>query len=217
MALAIFDLDNTLLGGDSDHAWGEFACAKGLVDGADFGARNDAFYADYQAGQLDIHAYLRHALAPLIGQSLETITEWHREFMRTYIEPMILDSALVLVDRHRQQGDQLLIVTATNRYIAEPIARRYGIEDLIASEGEILEGCYTGEAAGIPSYGAGKVIRVQEWMQDRDLTLEGSYFYSDSHNDIPLMSEVDTAIAVDPDEKLRQHAQTMDWPVISLR
>ncbi len=217
MALAIFDLDNTLLGGDSDHAWGEFACEHGLVDSTEFAARNDAFFEDYQAGQLDIHAYLRHALSPLIGQTEETINSWHRQFMHEKIDAMILPAAQDLVEQHRQRGDVLLVITATNRYIAEPIAQRYGIEHLIASEGEILDGMYTGEGAGLPSYGAGKVTRLRAWMQPRGLDLNGSCFYSDSHNDIPLLSEVDRAVAVDPDEKLKVHAHNQDWPVISLR
>lgn len=217
MALAIFDLDNTLLGGDSDHAWGEFACEHGLVDAEEFAIRNDAFYADYQAGQLDIHAYLRHALSPLIGQSEATIERWHQQFMREKIDAMILPAALQLVEQHRQQGDVLLVITATNRYIAEPIIERYGIEYLIASEGEIVGRMYTGEGSGLPSYGAGKVTRLQAWMQARGLDLKGSCFYSDSHNDIPLLSEVERAIAVDPDQKLNAHAQSLGWPVISLR
>jgi HAD superfamily hydrolase (TIGR01490 family) len=217
MTLAIFDLDNTLLGGDSDHAWGEFACEYGLVDAEEFAIRNDAFYEDYQAGQLDIHAYLRHALSPLIGQSEATIKRWHQQFMREKIDAMILPAALELVEQHRQQGDVLLVITATNRYIAEPIIKRYGIEYLIASEGEIVDRMYTGEGSGLPSYGAGKVTRLQSWMQPRGLDLKGSYFYSDSHNDIPLLSEVERAIAVDPDKKLREHAQNAGWPVISLR
>jgi HAD superfamily hydrolase (TIGR01490 family) len=217
MTLAIFDLDNTLLGGDSDHAWGEFACEYGLVDAEEFAIRNDAFYEDYQAGQLDIHAYLRHALSPLIGQSEATIDRWHQQFMREKIDAMILPAALELVEQHRRQGDVLLVITATNRYIAQPIIERYGIEYLIASEGEIVDRMYTGEGSGLPSYGAGKVTRLQSWMQPRGLDLKGSYFYSDSHNDIPLLSEVERAIAVDPDNKLREHAQNAGWPVISLR
>jgi HAD superfamily hydrolase (TIGR01490 family) len=217
MALAIFDLDNTLLGGDSDHAWGEFACEQGLVNAAEFAVLNDAFYADYQAGKLDIHAYLRHALSPLIGQSEETINRWHRQFMGEKVEAMILPAAIDLVEQHRQQGDVLLVITATNRFIAEPIIKRFGIAHLIASEGEIVNGVYTGEGSGTPSYSAGKVTRLQQWMQTRGFDLAGSCFYSDSHNDIPLLSEVERAIAVDPDEKLRAHANKLGWPVISLR
>ncbi|MCX2980079.1 HAD-IB family hydrolase [Halieaceae bacterium IMCC14734] len=217
MTLAIFDLDNTLLGGDSDHAFGEFACESGLVEAAGFSARNDAFYADYQAGELDIDAYLRHALSPLAGQSKATAQRWHEDFMRTKIEPMLLPKATALVEKHRRQGDRLLIITATNRYITEPIAQRLGIDELIACDAEIVDGHYTGAPVGTPSYGVGKVTRLREWLEDTGESLTGSWFYSDSHNDIPLLAEVDHAVAVDPDERLSAHAQAQGWPIISLR
>ena len=217
MALAIFDLDNTLLGGDSDHAWGEFACEQGLVDVAGFAERNDAFYRDYLAGSLDIDAYMRHALSPLIGQPPETIARWHLQFMQDKVEPMLLPRADALLARHRRQGDQLIIVTATNRYVTEPIARRLGVTELLASEGEIVDGMYTGEPSGIPSYGAGKVTRLQSWLSQQQQDLAGSYFYSDSHNDLPLLSLVEHPVAVDADATLREHAQARGWPVISLR
>ncbi len=217
MPLAIFDLDNTLLGGDSDHAWGEFVCERGLVDVAGFAERNDAFYRDYLAGRLDIDAYMRHALSPLIGQPPETIACWHRQFMHDKVEPMLLPQADALLTRHRRGGDQLIIVTATNRYITEPIARRLGVTELLASEGEIVDGVYTGEPSGIPSYGAGKVTRLQSWLSHHQQDLAGSYFYSDSHNDLPLLSLVEHPVAVDPDATLREHAQARGWPVISLR
>ena len=164
MALAIFDLDNTLLGGDSDHAWGEFACELGIVDAEDFGRANDAFYADYQAGKLDIDAYLRHALSPLTGQSPELVAEWHREFMRRKIEPMMLPAAEALIERHRRAGDSLLIITATNHYITAPIAARLGITELLACDAEIIDDRYTGQPAGVPSYAEGKVTRLQDWL-----------------------------------------------------
>jgi HAD superfamily hydrolase (TIGR01490 family) len=217
MSLAIFDLDNTLLGGDSDHAWGEFACEKGLVDAAGFAERNDAFYQDYLEGTLDIDAYLRHALSPLVGQPRSTIEDWHRQFMAEKIEPMMLPRAKELLSSHRQRGHRLLIITATNRYITEPIARRLGVAELIACEGEIVDGMYTGEPSGVPSYGAGKVTRMQSWLAQNGQSLEGSYFYSDSHNDLPLLSEVEHPVAVDPDDTLRAHAENLGWPVISLR
>ena len=139
MPLAIFDLDHTLLAGDSDHAWGEFACEIGLVDGASYGRRNDAFYQDYLEGNLDIDAYLRHALEPIANQTLETTARWHRQFMREKIEPMILPAALALLDRHRQAGDRLLIITATNRFITEHLDGRLGIETLIACGREVVD------------------------------------------------------------------------------
>lgn len=217
MALAIFDLDNTLLGGDSDHAWGEFACELGLVDADSFGRANDAFYQDYLAGELDIHAYLRHALSPIAGEPRERIDAWHRQFMAEKVEPMILPRGLELIEQHRAAGDELLIITATNRFITGPIAERLGIPELLACEGEIIDGRYTGEPTGIPSYAEGKVTRLEQWLEKRDMTLDGSVFYSDSHNDIPLLEAVEKAVAVDPDERLADHARSRGWEIISLR
>lgn len=217
MALAIFDLDNTLLGGDSDHAWGEFACDLGVVDAQKFRISNDNFYLDYQAGKLDIQAYLRHALSPLTGVDEETARGWHEHFMREKIEPMLLPAAQSLLQQHRERGDHLLIITATNRFITGPIALRMGIEDLIACDAEIIDGHYTGQPSGIPAYGQGKVLRLEHWLQQRTLTLQDSWFYSDSHNDIPLLEVVDNPVAVDPDSRLLERARKSGWQVISLR
>lgn len=217
MTLAIFDLDNTLLGGDSDNLWGQFVCERGLVDGADFAARNEQFYSDYKAGTLDIDAYLRFALSALAGHPRELLDTWHREFMASKIEPILLPKAEALLARHRRQGHDLLIITATNEFITRPIAELLGVPDLIACEGETVDGRYTGEPRGVPSYHAGKVTRLQEWMAGRDITLDGAFFYSDSHNDLPLLELVDNPVAVDPDDKLRARARAEGWPVISLR
>ena len=217
MALAIFDLDNTLLAGDSDHAWGEFACELGIVDAPEFGRANDAFYADYLAGTLDIEAYLRHALTPLAGREADLIADWHRQFMAAKIDAMILPPALSLVERHRSEGDDLLIVTATNRFITEPIAARFGITELLACEGEIIDGRYTGEPSGILTYAGGKVDRLHQWLTETGQSMDGSWFYSDSHNDIPLLDIVTRPVTVDPDDKLREYAGRRDWPIISLR
>ena len=217
MALAIFDLDNTLLGGDSDHAWGEFACEQGLVESSGFSQRNDAFYEDYLRGQLDIDAYLRHALSPLIGQSAETIAAWHRQFMQDKVEPLLLPAAAALLEKHRSRGDDLLVITATNRFVTEPIVHRLGVTNLLACEGEIVDGMYTGEPSGVPSYAAGKVTRLNSWLEKTGLSLEGSWFYSDSHNDLPLLSIVEHPVAVDPDDTLRAHAVAKGWPIITLR
>jgi len=217
MAVTIFDLDNTLLGGDSDHAWGEFACEQGLADPESFGRANDAFYADYQAGTLDIHAYLRHALAPIAGMTLEEAAGWHRRFMQAKIEPMLLPAAMTLIERHRRAGDTLLIITATNRFITEPIAQRLGVPDLLACDVEVIAGRYTGQPEGTPTFAAGKVHRLQEWLAARGLDLQGSTAYSDSFNDIPLLEAAETAVAVDPDAKLAAHAETAGWQIISLR
>ena len=217
MALAIFDLDNTLLAGDSDHAWGEFVCDRGLVDEPRFRKLNDAFYADYLAGTLNIEAYVRHALSPVAGQPPETIAGWHRDFMAERIEPMLLPAAFELVEKHRRAGDHLLIITATNRFITAPIASRFGINDLLACEGEMRDGRYTGEPTGILTYAAGKVRRLEQWLAQSGHTLQGSCFYSDSHNDIPLLEIVDWPVAVDPDEHLRAEALRRSWEIISLR
>ncbi len=217
MALAIFDLDNTLIGGDSDYLWGQFVCESGIVDAAGFGAENDRFYEDYKSGNLDILAYLRFALTPLRGQPREVLDAWHRDFMRSKIEPIMLPKAARLVANHRDRGDDLLVITATNHFITRPIATALGIEELIACEGEIVDGMYTGEPAGTPSYHAGKITRLYEWLEGRDISLDGAYFYSDSHNDLPLLELIDKPVAVDPDEALHAQAQALGWPIISLR
>ena len=217
MTLAIFDLDNTLLGGDSDNLWGQFLCERGLVDGEDFAARNDQFYADYQAGTLDIDAYLRFALSTLVGLSPRELRARHSDFMRSKIEPILLPKAEKLLAKHRQQGHQLLIITATNEFITRPIAELLGVTELIACEGEKVNGRYTGEPRGVPSYHAGKVTRLNTWLALHHISLEGAFFYSDSHNDLPLLELVDNPVAVDPDDILKARAETEGWPVISLR
>lgn len=217
MALAIFDLDNTLLGGDSDYLWGQFVCEQGIVDGEDFASRNEQFYRDYQAGQLDIQAYLRFALGPLKGQAPETLQAWHSQFMVEKIQPIMLPRAELLIQRHRERGDKLLVITATNRFITEPIVQALGITDLLACEPEIVDGMYTGEPSGVPSYQEGKVTRLHSWLEERDVSVEGAYFYSDSVNDLALLREVDRPVAVDPDTALLTAARDAGWPVISLR
>ena len=217
MTLAIFDLDNTLIAGDSDNLWGQFLCEQGLVDSAGFDLQNEQFYRDYRAGNLDIDAYLRFALAPLRGQSMEILASWHRQFMHDKIEPIMLPRATALIAGHREQGHHLLVITATNAFITRPIADALGIEDLLACEAEIVDGLYTGEPRGIPSYHAGKVTRLNNWLATRDISMDGSYFYSDSHNDLPLLERVDKPIAVDPDDALRSRAKDAGWPIISLR
>lgn len=217
MTLAIFDLDNTLIGGDSDYLWGEFVCERGLVDSADFATKNEQFYADYQAGELDIDAYLRFALTPLKGRPTAELNELHREFMAAKIQPIMLCAATALIEDHRQRGHELLIVTATNSFITRPIADALQIPELLACDGEIVDGVYTGEPIGVPSYHEGKVVRLRAWLAGRDTKLAGAFFYSDSHNDLPLLELVDNPVAVDPDDRLRAHAIAAGWPVISLR
>lgn len=217
MTLAIFDLDNTLLRGDSDHAWGEFIADLGIVDGASYRARNDAFYDDYCRGALDVFAYQRFVLAPLAGFSMAELARWHEQFMREKIEPIILPKAQQLVDSHRAQGHTLMIITATNSFITAPIARRFGIDTLIATEPEQYNNAYTGDVVGVPCYREGKVQRLNTWLLDKNEDLRGSYFYSDSHNDLPLLQLVDHPVAVDPDDTLRQYAGENSWQVLSLR
>ncbi|MCF6253997.1 MAG: HAD-IB family hydrolase, partial [Thiomicrorhabdus sp.] len=176
MALAIFDLDNTLIANDSDFLWGEFLVANGYVDAKKFAQKNAQFYQEYQQGCLDIMAYQRFALKPLSEQSLETLAQWHQQFMQQYIEPILLPKAQALVDQHRNQGDRVLIITATNTFITRPIGLKYGITELLGTEGEIKDGRYTGEVAGIPTFQAGKVTRLNQWLEQENETLAGSYF-----------------------------------------
>ncbi|QFU02610.1 Phosphoserine phosphatase [Halomonas sp. THAF5a] len=217
MSLAIFDLDNTLLSIDSDHAWGEFLLEQGAVDPVAYREANDRFMADYEAGTLDMQAFLEVALQPLAAHTPEQLAAWHQQFMVSKIEPHILARGEELVARHRSRGDTLMIITATNRFITGPIAERLGIDELIAVEPEMVDGRYTGRALGIPSYREGKVKRLEAWLADRDLTLDGSWFYSDSHNDLPLLEEVEHPVAVDPDPSLHEVAKARGWRIISLR
>lgn len=218
MALAIFDLDNTLLAGDSDHLWGEFVIEKGIVDAETHRRQNDQFYQDYCAGKLDIYAYQRFALAPLVGRNPEVLAQWHQEFMQRYIEPIILPMGEAAIAKHQDQGDTLMIITATNTFVTGPIAKRLGVKILLGTEPEVDDkGFYTGNIVDIPTFQAGKVKRLEQWMQENGADLSGSWFYSDSHNDIPLLEKVDYPIAVDPDEKLRTHAAQKGWEITSFR
>ncbi|MCP4125512.1 MAG: HAD family hydrolase [Gammaproteobacteria bacterium] len=217
MALAIFDLDNTLLAGDSDHLWGTFLVEQELVDGDHYERENDRFYREYDEGALDIFEFLRFSLKPLSENNPDLLHELRERFLMEKIDPIILDAGRDLVEKHKRQGDTALIITATNSFVTAPIARRLGIEHLIATEPEIIDGRYTGNVAGEPSYQHGKVERLATWLQEHNQTLDGSSFYSDSHNDIPLLEQVDNPVAVDPDDILASHATTHGWPIISLR
>ncbi len=217
MALALFDLDNTLLAGDSDYLWGVFLAEQGLVDRDHYERENERFYQEYKAGRLDIHEFLRFSLRPLSEIEPQRLQELHRQFMADKIEPIISTAALGLLETHRELGDTLLIVTATNAFVTTPIARRLGVEQLLATEPEILDGRYTGQVSGTPCFKEGKVERLNQWLEHSGETLQGSHFYSDSHNDIPLLETVSHPVAVDPDDQLLEYAQTRDWPVISLR
>ncbi|MGC3873199.1 HAD family hydrolase [Halomonas sp. GXIMD04776] len=217
MSLAIFDLDNTLLAIDSDHAWGEFLVEQGAVDPEHYREANERFYQQYQDGTLNIHDYLAVALEPLVKNTPEQLAAWHQQFMISKIEPNILVKGEELLAEHRAQGDTLLIITATNRFITAPIAERLGVEALIAVEPEIIDDCYTGRVSGTPSFQHGKVLRLEEWLKDQSVTLDDAWFYSDSHNDLPLLEKIDNPVAVDPDDILREVAMQRDWRIISLR
>lgn len=215
--LTIFDLDNTLIGGDSDHLWGEFLISEGIVDAIEHKAKNDAFYLDYQQGNLDIFAYQRFVLKPLTAFSMSELNVMHQRFMNEYIEPIMLTKAVQLIRQHRQQGDKLLIITATNEFITRPIALRLGIDELIGTQPEIKDNRLTGEIEGLPSFKEGKILRLKSWLKEQPQDLVLNHFYSDSHNDLPLLKRVPHPVAVDPDDKLREYAEVNGWPIISLR
>ncbi len=217
MTLAIFDLDNTLLAGDSDYLWGRFLIEQGVVPHDQYEHDNQRYYDDYTRGTLDILEFLAFQLRPLAAHDPALLRQWRKGYIEQKILPVLLPKARDLIARHRNNGDTLVIVTATNRFITEPIAKLYGIDDLIATEPETVGGRYTGRVAGVPSFRAGKITRIVEWMEPRGLNLAGSWFYSDSHNDLPLLEIVDNPVAVDPDDTLTAHAETKGWPIITLR
>ena len=217
MALALFDLDNTLLDGDSDYLWGCFLAERGIVDAEVYESENQRFYDQYLEGSLDIHEFLRFQLKPLATHKRAQLEVWREQYLVEKIDPILLPRARTLLDKHRAQGDQLLIITATNRFITEPIAKRYGVEQLLATEPEIVAGEYTGAVNGTPCFQTGKVEQLHNWLEKENQTLEGSWFYSDSHNDLPLLEQVEHPVAVDPDDKLKSHARAMGWPITSLR
>jgi HAD superfamily hydrolase (TIGR01490 family) len=217
MTLALFDLDNTLLSGDSDYEWGNFLVRKNLVDAAHYEQANQKFYKDYKAGKLDIVEFSAFSFEPLTRFSAEQLAQLHQEFMHAVILPLIPQKARDLVAYHQEQQHTLAIITATNQFITAPIAKEFSIPHLIATQPKMHKGRYTTEIEGIPCFKEGKVTRLAAWMQDNNQNLAGSYFYSDSHNDLPLMLQVDTAIAVDPDETLGDIAVSKGWEIISLR
>lgn len=218
MSLAIFDLDNTLLRGDSDHVWGEFLVEQGAVDRARFASENNRYYAAYLAGTLDIYEFLeQHQLRPLAEHNRATLEHWRTKFVHDKITPLITPAARALVEQHRARGDTLLIITATNSFITTPIAKAFNIPNLIATEPEEVNGQFTGKVAGVPSYREGKVERLSEWLIDRHEGLDDSWFYSDSHNDLPLLNLVTHPVAVNADETLAEYARVRGWTMIELR
>ena len=220
MKLALFDLDNTLLSGDSDFEWAQFLIAQGVLDGEVYAARNLEFYQQYKDGTLDIHAFLDFQLKPLARHARAQLDAWHAQFMQSRILPMIGEPARALLREHQAAGHVLAIITATNRFVTEPIARAFGVANLIATEPEQVDGEYTGQVTDIPCFREGKVQRLEAWLQSQAITqqmIERSWFYSDSHNDLYLLEWVTDAVAVDPDPQLTQVAQARGWPILSLR
>ncbi|GAB5604529.1 histidinol-phosphatase [Sideroxyarcus sp. TK5] len=220
MNLALFDLDNTLLSGDSDFEWSQFLIEQGVLDRELFEAKNLAFYEQYKAGTLDIHEFLDFQLKPLSRHARKVLDQWHDEFMRIKVRPMMGDKARALVRKHLDAGDVCVVITATNSFVTAPIVREFGIEHLIATDPEQKDGEFTGAVAGVPSFREGKVTRMEQWLGERGWdwgSFGQSCFYSDSLNDLPLLSKVKRPVAVDPDATLRAHAERQGWPVISLR
>ena len=218
-SICLFDLDHTLLPLDSDHAWGQDTTHMGWTDAENFAQRNDAFYRQYQQGELDIHAYVQFATQAARERGLQASSIAHQAFMRDVIIPAIRPEATALVQRHRAQGDRMLIVTATNEFVTAPIAEAFGIDTLIAVQLERdPNGELTGQIAGTPSFGPGKVVRLQQWLEQQGLTWAGirSTFYSDSINDLPLLEKVNHPVATNPDARLRAVAQQRGWPILEL-
>ncbi|MBF0463208.1 MAG: HAD family hydrolase [Magnetococcales bacterium] len=217
MALALFDLDNTLLADDSDHLWGEFLVTQKIVDGPHYEAQNNRFFQDYRQGTLDIQAYLAFQLGILAQHERATLYRWRETFVTEKIVPIIAPQAGAVLQWHRNRGDTLVIITATNRFVTGPIAQLLGVPHLLATEVEEQDGRLTGRPCGIPCFREGKVQRLTQWMQETHTNLTESWFYSDSHNDLPLLEQVAHPVAVDPDDTLRQVAQARGWEIISLR
>ena len=217
MPLAIFDLDNTLIAGDSDFLWGEFLGEEGVVDANTYRKKNEYFYQQYDLGVLDIYAWLDFCLEPLSRYSMAELEAFHHQFMMQKIEPIMLDKAQKCIDRHKERGDTVLIMTASNSFVTAPIAKKYGINQMIATEPEIKAGRYTGGVSGIPCFQAGKIDKLLPWLQKNEESLTGSTFYSDSHNDLPLLELVDNPVAVNADKILTKIAQKKGWEILNWR
>jgi HAD superfamily hydrolase (TIGR01490 family) len=219
MKLALFDLDHTILPIDSDQSWGRFTTTLGWTDAVEFTQKNDAFYAHYQAGTLNIHDYVRFATEAFCTRSRAEAEAAHARFMREVIQPVIREEALALLDKHRAAGEQLVIITATNEFVTRPIAHAFGVDELIAVElVRDAQGWYSGEILGVPSLREGKVERLQQWLHQRGLDWDKveTTFYSDSSNDIPLLQRVNHPVATNPDAKLKAFALEKGWPILEL-
>lgn len=221
MKLAIFDLDHTLLAGDSDYAWGNFLVDQGVVDAEYYQQKNDEFYQQYQSKTLDIFAYQAFVLEPLREMPLEKRQQLQQTFMTSVIVPLRQQKADELIATHKNNHDELLVITATNHFIAAPIVESMGIAHILATDPEMVDGQFTGQISGTPCFQEGKITRLKQWLHQQESlyqrTFEHMTFYSDSINDAPLLDYVDNAIAVDPDDNLRKLAEEKHWPIISLR
>lgn len=214
--LALFDLDNTLLSCDSDYLWGQFLAEKKLVS-PDHEERNRAFFQNYRTGRLDMASYLAFALAPMAAHPRALLESLRQDFLDNHISPHILTAGRQLMEQHRAKGDSLLIITATNRFVAEPIAEALGCPTLLATELETKDGEYTGRPLGEPCFREGKLHHLENWRKQEGLEQEPTAAYSDSYNDLPLLGRARCPVAVDPDPELRHHAVEAGWAVISLR
>ncbi len=217
MALALFDLDNTLLADDSDFLWGCFLVDKGLVEKSIYDEANKRFYADYKKGTLDIYEFLAFSLQPLTQFSMDELNELHNEFMQKYIKSAMTQKGIRQIQQHRAQGDFIVIITATNSFVTRPIAEAFQVDDLIATEPEVINGKFTGKVAGTPCFQQGKITRLNQWLKNTSHDLKNSTFYSDSHNDLSLLECVTTPVAVDPDDKLKATALERNWEIRSFR
>ncbi len=217
MALAIFDLDHTLINGDSASLWAEFCVEAGLMNDPDFLHQSDQLYADYEAGTLDIHAYMAHNLKPIIGYTDETLSPLISTFIESVIEPLIYREGEALLQKHKAQGDTLLLISATGAHLVEPIGRRLGVDVIMAIELEKNAHCFTGNITGIPTFREGKVERLQAWLQAQNASMNDSWFYSDSFNDLPLLEQATFPVAINPDSTLRSIAENRAWSIIQLK
>ena len=218
MSLAMFDLDNTLIGGDSDYLWGEFLCEKGIIeDTASFQKMNEYFYQQYEVGKLDIYAWAEFSFKVLTEYSIDELNDLRQNFIHQKIEPIFLDKAQSCINQHKENGDTVLVITASNTFITAPIAEMYGITHLLATEPEFKDGRFTGKVSGVPCFQSGKIDNLMPWIEKHNKNLKGSYFYSDSHNDLPLLELVDNPVAINGDPRLTSTANKNGWPNLDWR
>tara|TARA_Y100001935_G_scaffold184714_1_gene153334 strand:- start:38060 stop:38716 length:657 start_codon:yes stop_codon:yes gene_type:complete len=217
MALAIFDLDNTLIDGDSDYLWGIYLSRLGMVDGKKYEAANEKFYDQYNNGQLDIDEFLKFSTQPLVKNNMDDLLSWRNDFIEKEIKKRIFNEAKEIIADHKANGDTLLVITATNTFITRPIVDLFSIDHLIGIELEIVNKKFTGKVMSIPSFKEGKVKRLNQWLKEHPEDTNGAFFYSDSSNDLPLLSIIDNPIVVNPDDNLKQHAFNSGWKILKFR